>query len=85
MLPWLVADLTREWQELVIASDATPTFGFGVSIARAHPGVVRELARKAARPGMFVRLSRDDGYIDNEAEKPRKGSAYALPLSKAAF
>ena len=85
LLPWLVADLTRGWQSHIVASDASQSFGFGVAIAPAPTEVVRELGRRATRPGMFVRLDRSDGYVDDEPERARRGVAYTLPISKAAF
>ena len=85
MLPWIDADLTREWQEVIVASDAAPSYGFGVSVAEASPDLLRSFSREATRPNTHARLDRDGGYADEEGEKPRVGRACRLPLAKAAF
>ena len=85
LLPFVDADLTRPWSSIIVASDASPSFGFGVSVAPASPDDLRAFSRFAARRGAFARLERDGSYPDEEAEKPRKGRACPLPISKAAF
>ena len=59
LLPWIEGDLTRPWSELIVASDASPSFGFGVSVAHATPHLPRSFARIAARQGAYARLGRD--------------------------
>ena len=85
LLPWIDADLTREWQNVVVASDASPSYGFGVSVADAPPDLLRAFAREATLPNTHVRLHRYGVYVDEEAEKPRVGRACQLPIAKAAF
>jgi len=85
LLPWCMGDLTRVWQNHVVCSDASPSFGFGVSVARATKGIVREIARTAARPMTFVRLDRVAGCPDDEPERCRLGDRARVPLRKAAF
>jgi len=85
LLPWCMGDLTRVWQNHVVCSDASPSFGFGVSVARATQGIVREIARTAARPRTFVRLDRVAGSPDDEPERCRLGDRVRVPLRKAAF
>lgn len=85
LLPYIDADLTRPWADLIVASDASPSFGFGVSVAPATPDTLRSFSRTAARKGAFVRLDRDGVYPDEEREKPRQGRACRLPINKAAF
>ena len=85
LMPFVDADLTRPWSNIIVASDASPSFGFGVSVAPASADDLRAFSRTAARRGAFARLERDGCYLDEEAEKPRKGRACPLPICKAAF
>jgi len=85
LLPWVVGDLSRVWQDHVVCSDASPAFGFGVSVCRAPRSLVEDVARTAARPQTFVRLERDLDAPGEEPEKPRRGSGVKIPLRKAAF
>jgi hypothetical protein len=85
LLPMIDGDLTRLWQDIIVASDASPSFGFGVSVADARPELSRTFSREAVRAGAYARLDRSDAYIDDEPEKPRKGRTCRLPISKSAF
>ena len=85
LLPLIDADLTRPWADIIVASDASPSYGFGVSVAPASVEVCRAFSRTAARKGAFARLDRDGHYPDEEPEKPRKGQVCPLPICKAAF
>ena len=85
MLPWIDADLTRPWQDVLLASDASPAYGFGVSVADASADLLRSFAREATLPNTHARLARDGRYVDEEAAKPRVGRACRLPLAKAAY
>ena len=85
LLPWCVGDLTRSWQQHIVCSDASPAYGFGVSVARASKAVVREIARTAARPHTHVRLDRGGDPRDDEPERPRLGDRVRVPLRKSAF
>ena len=85
LMPFVDADLTRPWSDIIVASDASPSFGFGVSVAPASADDLRAFSRTAARRGAFARLERDGSYPDEEVEKPRKGRACPLPINKAAF
>ena len=81
--PLLEADLSREWIDKLVATDASGSFGFGVSTVTIGKDAVRELGHIAERPGQFVRLLRDDPTAD--PAKPRKGVMHSLPFSKSAF
>jgi hypothetical protein len=50
LMPSAVADLTRPWAPFIMASDASPDFGFGVCRAPCSPGIVREAADAAHLP-----------------------------------
>ena len=85
LVPLLTNDLTRPWQECLLATDASDAFGFGVSVAPCSTEVARRVGREGAKRDKFVRLDRTTHYVDDEAERPRKGSALHLPLSKSHF
>jgi hypothetical protein len=85
LLPWCAGDLTRPWQHHIVASDASPSFGFGVSVTRAPPAVVEEVARTAARPATYVRLDRDTSLPGEEPDHFRLGREVKIPLRKSAF
>ena len=85
LLTWVVGDLARPWQRHLVASDASPSYGFGVSATVAPPGVIQEIARSAARPATFVRLDRDLTDPSEEPNKPRLGTGVKIPLRKSAF
>ena len=82
LVPLLAVDLRMQWQDVIIATDASPAFGFGVSIAKAQPELHREVARYACQYGNYVQLGlpgKDIGAIQN-----RSGRRLELPLSKSA-
>ena len=82
--PLIEADMRRPWQSVLVATDASQSYGYRVSMAPMEPGVVRTIGRVGERPNQFVRLERDMGPSD-EPEKPRKGVAFTVPLAKSAF
>ena len=85
LLAWVDFDLTRTWQETIVASDASPSFGFGVSVVAPAPDLMWCFAREATRAGAHARLDCNLLYIDDENTKSRLGRACRLPLSKDAF
>ena len=85
LLAVLEADLQRPWQRCLLATDAAIDYGFGVSVANVSQGIVRQLGRVAAAPGHLVRLGRSCPHPDDEAERPRKGLAHDVGLSKWDF
>ena len=84
LIPLLEVDLRRPWQDVLLATDASVDFGFGVSAANLSPSCVRKVGRVAERPSHMIRLTRDGG-ADDEPERPRKRTGVTLPLSKSAF
>ena len=62
---------------LIIAPDAAPEYGFGVSVAQLPSSRVAELGRKSDRQGGFVRINRDGhGLVD--PERTRLGRPVSL-------
>jgi len=83
--PSLDFDLSREWQTCLVASDASPSWGFGVSVAAAPQDLVRAVGRFAVRHDVFVRLARGDGDPLEQPWKPRGGAPLGVPLARCAF
>ena len=83
-MPVLAADLSREWSTQVLATDASPSYGFGTSVCDLPRSMVAELGRKADTRGDFVRLQRPGGS-DDEDERLRLGAPHRLPVPKRAF
>ena len=72
-----IGDLCRPWASRVFATDASPSFGFGVCQAKLDPHLVREAASVAGRgPHHFHLRNR----IGDESDKPRAGTRHVLPL-----
>jgi len=82
--PLLITALDRPFSHTIIATDAAPEFGFGVSVCNAPIGLVRQLARKSEKRGDYVRLHRasPDGP---DAERPRIGTPVRLGIGKRHF
>ena len=83
--PYLEVDLTRGWQEHIVASDASDMFGFGVAVAPCPGGLLRNIAREAYKRDTMIRLDRSERYDGDEPEKQRRGRPLRVPLSEAAF
>ncbi len=84
LAPLLGGALDAEWAPLLVASDAAPDFGFGVSVASLPSDEVRLLGLKSERRGDYVRFDR---FTDKllEPERPRVGRRVPLPVSATAF
>ena len=82
LFPLWEADLTRPWWPFVPASDASPSFGFGLAVAHCSPGLSRDLGSAAGDWDHHVRLRRIPG---DPPDKPRSGSCHCLPLKIGDF
>jgi hypothetical protein len=82
LCPAWVAELDRPWSSTVIASDASPAYGFGVCSAELDKGVVRTLASDGGDKGSIFRLLRGDG---DEPPRPRIGPVTTVPLFQKDF
>ena len=78
--PLLEADLARPWADTLIATDASPVFGFGVSALTVPPSQARRIARHAFRPEGLV-ITEDEV----EGAKERVGRPLRLPCRKSDF
>ena len=83
LAPLLSAELDRQWCTTVVATDAAPEFGLGVSVAEMPADTVATLGTLSERRGDYVRLSRDGSTA--EPEKPRVGTPHRLPIRQEDF
>ena len=82
LFPWWSADLRRPWWSELVATDASPAFGFGMCTASTSSSLVRATAAASATADSQIRLRLLPG---DEREKPRVGSIFRLPLTMADF
>ena len=76
----LQADVTRPWCDTVIATDASPSFGFGVSVKHCSAFLVRKCGRRCAVPGSYIMT--DD---TTSGAKLRCGTPHSLGLRQLDF
>ena len=76
-------DVTAPWLPELIATDASPAFGFGVCRARCSPRLARELGRLAERRGDYVALLPAAGAA--AAFPSRLGTAHRLNIRRSRF
>ena len=75
----------REWQDCIVASDASSVFGFGVSVANCSMSTSRDIAGRCAMPSTYLRLDRSIPHPDEEPERPRAGVPCKVPLGRGRF
>ena len=80
--PLLVADLERDFCTTLVTSDASPSYGFGVSVRETDPAVIKHLATLSEDHGDYLRLTLEEG---DEREKERRGTPVRLPFAQADF
>jgi hypothetical protein len=76
LFPFWSSDLRRPWWPCLPATDASPAYGFGFSMAKCDPDLSRAIAAAAAEPGCVIRLTRTE---DDPAEIPRAGFELRIP------
>lgn len=76
LFPFWSSDLRRPWWPCMPATDASPAFGFGLSIAKCDPSISRAVAAGAADSSCVVRLVEEADVH----EVPRTGPVLRLPL-----
>ena len=82
LFPWWSADLRRPWWSELIATDASPAYGFGMCVATASSSLVRATAATASTADSLIRLRLVPG---DEHEKPRVGTVFRLPITMGDF
>ena len=83
LAPYLEAGLDRPWAEHVLATDAAPEYGFGLSVAAATSSEARKIGRLPDKSGWYVRM-RNDAAL-NGSLKHRKGQSYRIHASMGDF
>ena len=79
LLPLAVVDFRTPYADCLVSSDATPTWGFGVSVAPCSPDIVAKLCTLCPQRGDYVRLRGEDKAIQ------RLGTEHALHMSVSDF
>ena len=82
LAPLLPASLDREFLPEVLACDAAPEFGFGVTLAQCGKHLAEKVGRLSERRGDYVRLEHS---AEDPPEVERLGTLYRLPLKKTDF
>lgn len=82
LLAYWSADLCRPWWSKLVATDASPAFGFGMSIAPSSAELTRSVAAAAADGTCVIRLRPTAG---DPKELPRVGPVMRLPLRSSDF
>jgi hypothetical protein len=76
------ADLCRPWWNVIPCTDASPSFGFGMALAKCDPAEARALAAASADPRHMIRL-RHESYDPPECR--RDGVEYRSSLAMSEF
>ena len=84
LAPLLVADLTRQFFPTLVACDAAPEFGFGVSACTITSREAEVLGTYAERRGDYIRFTRD-GDDEEEDPKPCIGVPRRLRIHPSTF
>ena len=75
LAPLLSANLERPFASVLAMCDASPSFGFGVSVHSCSASLASTLATKSERLGDHLRMTLD---ADADEEKPRAGQVVRL-------
>ena len=82
LLPLMTACFDRQWFPEFTASDASGSYGFGVSVASCSASEAASVGRLADRRGEFVRVFPSPG---DPPDKPRLGAATRLTCTDGDF
>ena len=82
LLPLLEADLARPWLPQILASDASPVYGFGVSAHRCSSDFARSIGRLAAQPGSYAELDVDS---PGKVKRPKVGKPHRIGVHMGQF
>ncbi|CAJ1433472.1 unnamed protein product [Effrenium voratum] len=81
LMPLLGADLGREFLPAIIACDASPAFGFGVSCMKCSKGIAEQVGSLSEKRGDFVRFFSPSQASDRD----RIGEPHTLPFRPSRF
>eukprot|EP00439_Symbiodinium_sp_Y106_P070151 s430_g12.t1 len=82
LAPLLAVSLDREPLQMLVATDAAPEYGFGMSTCSCDAKTAMEVCRLAERRGDYVRLAPARG---DPTEVARLGSPHRLPQTQLDF
>jgi len=82
LAPLLVADLARPFLPLIACSDASPSYGYGVSVRGIDPVLAEELASLSEHRGDYLVFS---DPLPTDGGQRRAGSPAQLPFSMESF
>jgi len=82
LAPLLVANLERPLLPILACCDASPSFGFGVSVRACEPEVIQQLASKSERHGDYLTFTDPD---TSNKEQKRAGTPIVLPYIQHGF
>ena len=82
LMPLLGADLSRDFLPQLIACDAAPEFGFGVSFFRCSSKLAEKVGSLAERRGDYIKFFPEPGA---PKAKDRLGTPHTLPLRPSKF
>jgi hypothetical protein len=77
LFPYWSADLRRPWWAFVAATDASPSYGYGMSLSKCSPALTRSVGMAAADSSLVVRLETHPG---DPVEVDRIGVEMRLPM-----
>ena len=80
LAPFLQADMERNFIPLITTCDASPSYGFGVSVHACSESLIHDLAECAESHNQYLRTDDPTG-----GEKPRQGTPVRLPFSMDSF
>ena len=78
----LRVDLQMPWLNKVVASDASPVYGFGASVAPMSTQIRQRLLAAEGAQSRYVALPPEE---EEAEEAPRSGTPVYLPMRKSAF
>jgi hypothetical protein len=82
LFPFWSSDLRRPWWPILPATDASPSFGFGLCTTPCSPSLSRAIASAAASPDCVIRLKLED---HDPVEKFQLGTELRLPYTQRDF
>jgi len=80
--PLMCADLERPFLPLLPMSDASPSYGFGLSVRQCEEDVIRDLYAKSTQRGHFLTL---DDVHGKPSGRSFAGEAVHLPFAQSSF
>ena len=80
LAPFLQADMERDFLPLITTCDASPSYGFGVSVHACSDNLIRDLAELSENHDHYLRTN-----DPTDGERPRCGTPVRLPFDMDSF